>query len=119
MANSDPLIDGQPTKKAKIGEGASDLLSYHLSLIDASCTMPNVIAPAPNYSNSDTQTSIGAPGPLNQQVVLSMSAGPSHQPMIGGPVHPDINLGVLGPTPQTIMSNQIPNGFNTMVRTLG
>ena len=48
-----------------------------------------------------------------------MSAGPGQQPMMGGPMRPNMNLGGMGPTPQTIMSNQMPNGPNTMVRTVG
>ena len=51
-----------------------------------------------------------------------MSAGPVQQNMMGGPMRPGISMGGIGPGPvqaQTIMSNQMPNGPNTMVRTVG
>ena len=51
-----------------------------------------------------------------------MSPGPVQPNMMGGPMRPGMNMGGMGPGPtqaQTIMSNQMPNGPNTMVRTVG
>ena len=51
-----------------------------------------------------------------------MTADPVQQNMMGGPMRPGISMGGIGPghvQAQTIMSNQMPNGPNTMVRTVG
>ena len=50
-----------------------------------------------------------------------MTADPVQQNMMGGPMRPGISMGGIGPghvQAQTIMSNQMPNGPNTMVRTV-
>ena len=103
-------------------------------------TLVNALAgKAPNNSISDnSMTSMG--GPMSGQqgrlvassghaqvsqpnslpaVVSSMSPGPN---MMAGPgIRPGMNMGpgMGGPGPQAIMSQQMPNGPNTMVRTVG
>ena len=89
----------------------------------------------PNNSISDSSlNSMGGPmgqqgprsqGPAGQAnhlpaVVSSMAVGPGQPNMMAGPIRPGMNMGGMGPgAPQTIMSQQMPNGPNTMVRTVG
>ena len=43
-------------------------------------------------------------------------SGPGQHTMMAGPMRPTMNMGGMGPGQQTIMTNQMPNGPNTMVR---
>ena len=98
-------------------------------------TLVNALAgKAPNNSISDTSmTSMGGPmqgrlvassGPAQVSqpnslpaAVSSMAPGPNMMP--GPGIRPGMNMGPGMGGPQTIMTQQMPNGPNTMVRTVG
>ena len=95
-------------------------------------TLVNALAgKAPNNSISDTSmTSMG--GPMQGRLVASSAqvSQPNSLPavvssmsapnMMSGPgIRPGMNMGPGMGGPQTIMTGQMPNGPNTMVRTVG